>query len=466
MATTKYIINNLSGQTIDGDLTINGNINVTGEGEGIKLYGENFIFVPTAKNSTMYDPITNGANLTAAYSGATLKTPNGLPLSESNRYTVLLAPGVYNLAQPLSASTEYVDLVSITGKKDVFLSAATTPLLVLADNIKLVGLSVYEYDFIVLSEFRNVIVENCGNGIFTMDRNTRSEKKYYYYLWDALSGEPNPFTGLTNILYYDYASPKGRNKAVSLNLNGGINLLKSFVSSKFNGSGLALMDGYAIGEVGGIFNVVYDSLTGGTLNIGDELVFDGTGSLIGEILAIQENVIYISTISGGTNGDETTFTDTDTSATANVTSITPQSFNINGTASTSITTSISSNYMTINIYPSIGGATNNGPNMSVDLDFQPTYHVGYISFSGNPASFIGDAFITNDLGGTAQISDYYGTGILLSYALTGQWENATTIQGNNTLNICNITEFSSETEYNFTTEIIFDVTSDTNTYRI
>jgi hypothetical protein len=30
MATTKYIVNNLSGQTIDGDITINGNLSVTG----------------------------------------------------------------------------------------------------------------------------------------------------------------------------------------------------------------------------------------------------------------------------------------------------------------------------------------------------------------------------------------------------------------------------------------------------
>lgn len=466
MATTKYIVNNASGQTIDGDLEINGSIFVTGEGAGSALFGENFVFVPTSKNGTLYDPITNGENLTAAYSGATLKTPNGLPLSESNRYTVLLSPGVYNLPQPLSASTEYVDLVSITGEKDVFLSASTTPLLVLTDNIKLVGLNVGEWDFIILSEFINVLVENCGNGIFTMDRNTRSEKKYYYYLWDALSGEPNPFTGLTNILYYYYESPKGRNKTVSFNVNGGINLLKSVASSKFASTGFASMFGFALGEVGGIFGVGYDSLTGGTLNVGDELVFDGTGSLIGEILAIQESLIYISTTSGVSNGDETTFTDTDTSATANVTSITPQGLGSNNASSGSYTTSIVSNYMSISIYPSYIGSSNNGPLLSVDLDFQPTYYVGYISFSGNPASFIGDNFITNDLGGTAQISEYVGTGIILSDALTGQWENATTIQGNNTLNICNITEFSSETEYNFATEIIFDSINNTNQYSI
>jgi hypothetical protein len=36
--TTKYIVNNLSGQTIDGDITINGNLNVTGTTSGLATY--------------------------------------------------------------------------------------------------------------------------------------------------------------------------------------------------------------------------------------------------------------------------------------------------------------------------------------------------------------------------------------------------------------------------------------------
>ena len=38
MATTKYIVDNLSGQTIYGDLTINGNLNVTGTTSGLSTY--------------------------------------------------------------------------------------------------------------------------------------------------------------------------------------------------------------------------------------------------------------------------------------------------------------------------------------------------------------------------------------------------------------------------------------------
>jgi hypothetical protein len=38
MATTKYIVNNLSGQTIDGDITINGNLSVTGTTSGLATY--------------------------------------------------------------------------------------------------------------------------------------------------------------------------------------------------------------------------------------------------------------------------------------------------------------------------------------------------------------------------------------------------------------------------------------------
>jgi hypothetical protein len=72
----------------------------------------------------------NGLELQAAYDAAKLATPYGNPLSNTNRFTILVAPGDYYYwdGSPFTAqgqfliNTSYVDIVSLSGNADVFLS--------------------------------------------------------------------------------------------------------------------------------------------------------------------------------------------------------------------------------------------------------------------------------------------------------------------------------------------------------
>jgi len=70
----------------------------------------NFVYVTTSDNV-----ITNGTNLLKAYTKAKTLSPNGLPLSSSNRATLILMPGTYDLGSfSLNLDTQYVDVVGFS----------------------------------------------------------------------------------------------------------------------------------------------------------------------------------------------------------------------------------------------------------------------------------------------------------------------------------------------------------------
>ena len=74
------------------------------------LIFNSYILVPVSDNI-----ITNGTNLLNAYQAATTLTPNTSALSSTNRATVIMMPGVYNLnTSTLTMSAEYVDLIGFT----------------------------------------------------------------------------------------------------------------------------------------------------------------------------------------------------------------------------------------------------------------------------------------------------------------------------------------------------------------
>lgn len=63
--------------------------------------------------------LANGQNLKTAYAWAKLLTPNGLPLSATNRAVVLIAPGNYDLGSgQLILDTQFVDLVGLSSKAE------------------------------------------------------------------------------------------------------------------------------------------------------------------------------------------------------------------------------------------------------------------------------------------------------------------------------------------------------------
>lgn len=59
------------------------------------------------------DPVANGQRLRAAYAAAGNLAPGGLPLSATNRATVLLPPGTYRFKADLELSASFVDVMPL-----------------------------------------------------------------------------------------------------------------------------------------------------------------------------------------------------------------------------------------------------------------------------------------------------------------------------------------------------------------
>jgi hypothetical protein len=96
---------------------------------------------------------TNGTELRNAYAAAKTFTPNSLALSATNRATVLLLPGRYDLGTtPLAMDTEFVDLVGISEEpRHVFITSQV----ILSDS----GTIVQTADNVTI---RNVSIDRTG----------------------------------------------------------------------------------------------------------------------------------------------------------------------------------------------------------------------------------------------------------------------------------------------------------------
>ena len=97
---------------------------------------------------------TNGTELRTAYAEAKTFTPNTLALSATNRATVLLLPGRYDLGTtPLAMDTEFVDLVGLSEEpRHVFITSQV----ILSDS----GTIVQTADNVII---RNVSIDRTGN---------------------------------------------------------------------------------------------------------------------------------------------------------------------------------------------------------------------------------------------------------------------------------------------------------------
>jgi hypothetical protein len=133
-----------------------------GGGVVIAFEGTNWSFVYGNGTHT-----ANATQLQNAYNSAKTKTPNGLPLSATNRFTVIVGAGYYEFASTFTLDTDFIDIVSLTGKTDVILSGAGT-ISVATDNVKINGISVLTKAFQISTSSTDIICENCigGNNSF------------------------------------------------------------------------------------------------------------------------------------------------------------------------------------------------------------------------------------------------------------------------------------------------------------
>ena len=117
------------------------------------LSGSNYVFVEA--NGT---PIQNANYLTASYNLAKSTNPTG-----SDRFSVLLGPGYYEFTNDFIIDTEYIDVVSLTGDRDVYITGSST-IVIGADNIYVRGIDVDTKNFTITSSFPNTIIKNCKGG--------------------------------------------------------------------------------------------------------------------------------------------------------------------------------------------------------------------------------------------------------------------------------------------------------------
>jgi len=117
------------------------------------LSGSNYVFVEA--NGT---PIQNANYLTASYNLAKLTNP-----TVSDRFSVLLGPGYYAFTNDFIIDTPYIDVVSLTGDRDIYITGSGT-IVIDTDNVYVRGIDVGVNNFTITCSFPDIIIKNCKGG--------------------------------------------------------------------------------------------------------------------------------------------------------------------------------------------------------------------------------------------------------------------------------------------------------------
>lgn len=122
------------------------------------LVGTNFVVV-----SGDGTPAENAISLQAKYDEAA----SIVGLSATNRYTIVVGGGYYEFATDFDVDIEFINIVSLTGNKDVHISFVNPldTIIVMANDIFLKGIDVGASQFIIGDDLSNLRIESCSGGI-------------------------------------------------------------------------------------------------------------------------------------------------------------------------------------------------------------------------------------------------------------------------------------------------------------
>lgn len=139
------------------------------------LGGTNYIFVNA--NGT---PSENGYAVISAYSTAKSLTPNGYPLSTTNRVTLLLSPGYYSFnedsLQQFFVDYSFIDFQSLSGECDVYFSSINVYSGGDGINVRLSGIDTTKNSWYTHGAFavsakgtndENIVINNCVGGNYS-----------------------------------------------------------------------------------------------------------------------------------------------------------------------------------------------------------------------------------------------------------------------------------------------------------
>ena len=130
------------------------------------LSGSNYLLLEA--NGT---PTQNGLSLSASYALAKTSSP-----SSTNRFSILAGPGEYFLSSSLEFNTAYIDVISLTGERDIYITGSGT-IFVNTDNTTIRGIDVDTKNFTITGSFPNTTIKNCKGGD------------------NSFGGYPDPLTG-------------------------------------------------------------------------------------------------------------------------------------------------------------------------------------------------------------------------------------------------------------------------------
>jgi hypothetical protein len=186
------------------------------------LGGENYIFVNS--NGTIEE---NGAAVKSAYLYAQTLTPNGNPLSSTNRITILLAPGYYGFNEVIDGqfivNQSFIDFESLTGSRDVYFSSIDVLSNTSGIDVKLSGIDTtinnfYSHGaFAVTSAggpFENIQIKNCKGGQYSFSSYSiafngtyeNCEASGYSFGYASLLIPPMGITGIFSDTFTNYGT--------------------------------------------------------------------------------------------------------------------------------------------------------------------------------------------------------------------------------------------------------------------
>lgn len=314
-----------------------GTFTISGYQDGLAYSGESFLIVTVGSNQ-----VTNGNNLKAAYTYATTRTPYGGALSNSNRYSIILQPGVYDIGSTtFTLSNNFIDLIGLSSDPNlsvIYSSGATVVTLGSITNYRLKNLTI--------ENNANTTARLCIGGVNTT---TRSNEE-----WDNIVFKYGPNAGVNTRIHDNNFTFSGRYSQIKL-LTLAVGVGSTYptdhvIMNLFSATGTTVA-----GTLSGLFN-----------NINLVCLFPNSSSIFN---CITYNLFNATTLSGAfTNVNYNTFTEI---GAANP--VYPVRIDIGGlsTSITGIFNNINvvtrhSNYPVINIF-GVAGATVSGTFKNIDI---------------------------------------------------------------------------------------------------
>jgi hypothetical protein len=117
------------------------------------LSGSNYLLVEA--NGT---PTQNALFLSASYTAI-----KNLTLTSTNRFSLLVAPGRYQFASDFILDTEYIDVVSLTGERDILITGSNT-ISITANDVYVRGIDVDTKNFTIADDLPLLKLKNCKGG--------------------------------------------------------------------------------------------------------------------------------------------------------------------------------------------------------------------------------------------------------------------------------------------------------------